>query len=492
LEELKAVAQAITRWYRSRGFVTSRAFIPAQTVEGGRVRIRVIEGKVGDLRVEGNRYFSRDLLVAQIQVHPGEILWLPRLEDALSRLNAHPDRKAKLVLTPGSRPETTDLILQVTDRRPVHVSTEVDTLGTNTTGEIRQGLTLTHGNLTGHDDRLGVRGIVTEFSGLWGGSLGYVRPLSHSGWMATLDCSGVKSSVGGDLKDLLARGEAVAISPGLIIPWFRHLSSTTRLAPNAWRSKTEQGGSAGSDRPAGFELEMQTGFDWKRVRTRLDEKSHSKDDLRVVRWGTHLLERDAHGQSFLIQGLRLGIGNLLGGSHPEDPAASRSKAGGSFLRWLVNGLRVQQGPWGTSLVLRGSAQVTTDRLVPAEQLRLGGFDTVRGYPEGEFLADAGYQTTVEFRAPLMRLFVSEGNRTSLFLHLKQSLLLVAFWDFAEGFTRDPASTEDADMRLSGVGCGLRLRPTSESLLHIDFGWAIGDRDSEKDRPRLHLICRIGF
>jgi hypothetical protein len=69
---------------------------------------------------------------------------------------------------------------------------------------------------------------------------------------------------------------------------------------------------------------------------------------------------------------------------------------------------------------------------------------------------------------------------------------VAFWDFAEGFIRDPTSTEDADMRLSGVGTGLRLRPTQESVLQADWGWAIGDRDSEKDRPRLHLICRIGF
>jgi hemolysin activation/secretion protein len=70
--------------------------------------------------------------------------------------------------------------------------------------------------------------------------------------------------------------------------------------------------------------------------------------------------------------------------------------------------------------------------------------------------------------------------------------LVAFWDFAEGFLRDPASSEDADERLSGVGCGFRLRPTAQSILQLDFGWRIGDADREKDKPRLHLICRIGF
>ena len=76
--------------------------------------------------------------------------------------------------------------------------------------------------------------------------------------------------------------------------------------------------------------------------------------------------------------------------------------------------------------------------------------------------------------------------------MRENAEKVGFWDFAEGFLRFPQSGEDADMRLSGVGCGLRLRPTSESLLQMDFGWAVGDRDSEKDRPRLHLICRVGF
>jgi hypothetical protein len=32
----------------------------------------------------------------------------------------------------------------------------------------------------------------------------------------------------------------------------------------------------------------------------------------------------------------------------------------------------------------------------------------------------------------------------------------------------------------------------QSVLQADFGWPIGDRDAEKDRPRIHLICRVGF
>ncbi|MBI1953915.1 MAG: ShlB/FhaC/HecB family hemolysin secretion/activation protein [Candidatus Omnitrophica bacterium] len=465
LKELQETTRTITRWYRGKGYVTSRALVPAQTVQKGSVRLRVVEGKVGLVKIEGNRHFSTELLQRYLRIHSGEVFNLFRVEEGLVQLNAHPDRKAKLVLTPAKEPETSDLILQVTDQGPFHANYGVDTLGTKETGLIRQSLGLAHGNLTGHDDQLFVRGIVTEFAGLWGGAMSYLRPLTPRGAAASLEVSGVKSSVGGDLKNLIAKGNALTISPSLILPWVKR---------------------------AAFELEATAGFDFKRVRTFRDERSNSKDDLRVFRVGTNLLSQDVRGRSLIVQELRVGLPNILGGSHGEEVAASRAKAGGSFIRWVANLVRIHRGPWGTTLVFRGSGQLTTDRLVPAEQFRLGGFDTVRGYPEGEFLADAGYQATVEVRAPTEKFLPAWGGQSSPWGRLRRSLLVVGFWDFAEGFVRDPAAGEDADMRLAGAGCGLRLRPTSESVLQADFGWAFGDRDAEKDRPRIHLICRIGF
>ncbi len=471
LQELRGVALAITRWYRSRGYVTSRALIPAQSVERGVVRIRVVEGKVGQVRIEGNKHFKTELLQRYVRVKPGEILQMRKLEEALGSLNAHPDRKVKLVLAPAAQPETTDLILQVTDHLPIHASYTVDTQGTKDTGLVRQSLVFSHGNITGVDDQVQLRGIITEFGGLKGGALSYLRPLTDSGILATLDVSGVTSHIGEDpigqnFKGLHPRGDAVTLSPGMVIPLIRRTH---------------------------WEAELVPGFDFKRIRTREDAVSTSKDDLRVFRLSTAVLGEDKWGRNLLVEEMRLGIPNILGGSHPEDIAASRGGAGGQFFRWVGNGVRVQNGPWGTSLVTRATGQLTSDRLVPAEQLRLGGAETVRGYPEGTFLADYGFHTTVEARAPLLeRLIPGAPNNKAFFNRLGRSLQVVGFWDFGEGFLRGARANEDQDMRLSGVGCGFRLRPTSESLIQADFGWAIGDRDSEKDRPRLHLICRAGF
>lgn len=466
LRELREVAQAITRWYRGKGYVTSRALVPAQAVDRGVVHLRVIEGKVGEVRFEGNKHFRTELLARYVRAKKGEILWLPDLEQALGSLNAHPDRKAKLVLSPSAEPETTDLIFQVTDRKPFHANYGVDTLGQKTTGLIRQSVGVAHGNLTGRDDQIFVRMLLSEGAGLWGGGMNYLRPITSTGMLATLDVSGVKSQVRGDLKGLRADGNAVTVSPGLILPLMRRTH---------------------------WELEGTLGFDFKRVRTFEDDLVTSKDDLRVLRGGVNLLQEDNHGRSLFVQETRLGIPDFLGGSDSEDPAASRAGAGGEFVRYTASILRQQNTPFlGSNLVLRLSGQVSSDRLVFGEQFRLGGFETVRGYPEGEYLADYGYQSTVELRTPLDRVTPAAGDSKNLYNRFRKSVLLVGFWDFAEGFLRDPRAGEDADARLSGLGFGFRLRPTEESIFQLDLGWPVGDRDAEKDRPRIHLIARFGF
>jgi len=465
LQELRNAARDITRWYRGHGYVTSRALVPAQSVDGGIVRVRVLEGKLGRIRFEGQRYISEPRLRRSVEIQPGQILRMAELERTLAALNRHTDRTVRLVLAPGTAPETTDLIFQVTDRLPVHASYGVDTLGTKTTGQVRQSVRVAHRNLTGHDDELSAFGIVSEFGGLRGGTLGYTRPLTASGVAASFDVSAIQSSVGGNLKSLLAHGSAVTLSPGLVIPLIQ-------------RSQ--------------WELQSSFGLDLSRVRTRQDEVITSKDDLRVLRMGSEWLGQDRWGRSWLSPELRVGLGNFLGGSHGEDLAASRSGAGGSFVRFEAHAIRVQQGPWGTSVIGRAGGQLTSDRLVPAEQFRIGGLESVRGYAEGEYLADTGFTLSVEGRVPVGTYLPEFPNEALAIGRARRSFLALGFWDYGEGFLRGPRAGEDADARLVGTGFGFQLRPTTESLLRLDLGWPVGDPDADKDHPHIHLLGQFGF
>jgi hemolysin activation/secretion protein len=104
LQQLRELAQAVTHWYRRHGYVTTRAVVPAQTVEAGVVRVRVVEGRVGQIRVEGNRHVSAKQIERTLGVASGQLLRLPALESGLIRLNAHPDRTVRVVLAQGLEP----------------------------------------------------------------------------------------------------------------------------------------------------------------------------------------------------------------------------------------------------------------------------------------------------------------------------------------------------------------------------------------------------
>ena len=60
--QMQQVADAVTEYYRSAGYVLAQAFIPAQEVEDGVVSIEVLEGALGNVLVEGNEAYSTDLL----------------------------------------------------------------------------------------------------------------------------------------------------------------------------------------------------------------------------------------------------------------------------------------------------------------------------------------------------------------------------------------------------------------------------------------------
>ena len=57
-KQIQYLSHIITNLYRSQGYVTSRAFVPPQTVQNDTVTIKVIEGKVGKVMVYDQRYFN--------------------------------------------------------------------------------------------------------------------------------------------------------------------------------------------------------------------------------------------------------------------------------------------------------------------------------------------------------------------------------------------------------------------------------------------------
>lgn len=84
LAQLQAGAARITQLYRERGYPFAYAYLPEQTVEAGLVRVAVLEGRLGTVRID-NASRQREAVVATplARLQRGAVMRADALEESL-------------------------------------------------------------------------------------------------------------------------------------------------------------------------------------------------------------------------------------------------------------------------------------------------------------------------------------------------------------------------------------------------------------------------
>jgi hemolysin activation/secretion protein len=170
LAELEEIAGLVTAEFGDRGYTLARAYIPAQDIKDGIVEIVVVEGKVGEIIVKGNKNYSTDFIKRGFTpVVEQSAIKHSSLEKSLLLLNEYPDLKLKATLEAGKEPGTTDIVATVEDRLPVHLTVDYDNFGTESVSKNRFGMevntivdgTKRQGNFTFRPDRALPAGVRT-------------------------------------------------------------------------------------------------------------------------------------------------------------------------------------------------------------------------------------------------------------------------------------------------------------------------------------------
>ncbi|MCY7321679.1 MAG: ShlB/FhaC/HecB family hemolysin secretion/activation protein, partial [Phormidesmis sp. CAN_BIN36] len=152
--ELLQVRTRVTQLYVSQGYVTSGAFIPPQTLEGGVVKIQVIEGSLEDINVTGTRRLQRAYVSSRIRLAAETPLNVPRLLRSLQLLQLDPlIATISADLQAGTRPGTSLLQVQVTEADTFSVTPSIDNGRSPSVGSFRRQVNVTQANLTGLGDR---------------------------------------------------------------------------------------------------------------------------------------------------------------------------------------------------------------------------------------------------------------------------------------------------------------------------------------------------
>ena len=132
------------------------------------------------------------------------------------------------------------------------------------------------------------------------------------------------------------------------------------------------------------------------------------------------------------------------------------------------------------MYIRSQFQVASHALAPSEQLQLGGADSIRGYPEGDYLADTGGSINFDWVFP-MYVIPKSWKLSGQDMPLRHQIEPVFFVDIGGGLLNEALPGERNSKFLDSIGGGLRVKFKYFSL-RLDWAGSIGDKPTSGSGP----------
>lgn len=461
IEELCAKIQAA---YVERGYFLAHAFAPEQDIENDKLLIEIMEGRIGKVMTVGNCFYSDRFIAryfAQLKNCPVNY---DELITALLLLNENADLDAALVFKKGDCPGTTDIILEVDDALPLHASIDVNNFGVRPVGMERIGSRLEYGNLLWYGDYLSVAEVIgSNFKQLNFTDVIYSVPLNSRGTYLQFSYIYNIFEVR-EPEELHLKGKA-------------HIASI-ELSQAIARARN-------------LSVDGYVSFDYEQFKNYALGRRVSLDNLRVLSFGLSADFLDCcRGRNIGTISIDLGLPRFLGGSKSIDKECARKGSGNGFFTFDLSYTRIQYLEPRCFLLFNFSGQISPSRLPLAEQIYIGGFDTVRGYSTAAALGDSGYYTNLEVRFPFP-WFVETPLPYFCDLCWGDALQFLCFIDHGDVFLNGRESNLPPHRSLTGTGVGVRVYGPYGISLSCDVGLPIGGGHHHKS-PMVYLKGVIAY
>ena len=150
IARLNTLTNAISDWYISRGYITSRAFLTEQDLSSGVLHLTVLEGKLQQIRLEGVPARTLKMTFPRLE---GKILNLRAIEQGMEQLNRVRQRPVEIEILPGDTQGYSIVNLTATPEFPLNASASFDNSGQKSTGTGQLSGALYGNNLLGLADK---------------------------------------------------------------------------------------------------------------------------------------------------------------------------------------------------------------------------------------------------------------------------------------------------------------------------------------------------
>src|SRR5258706_6722345 len=359
--DIQRALEALQDVYASRGYNAVRVSIPEQDMRAGQVRLRVVEGRIRRVRVQGNRFFDEKNVRAGLPSLKGGSSPNTRAigQDA-QLVNENPAKQVSVALQAADEPGQVDASVRVTDENPSRISVFADNTGTPSTGNYRAGIGYQNANLFNGDDVINAQILTSpgHASDVKVFGAGYRVPIY--GWSGAVDVlagySSVNSGVVQGLFNVSGKGDVFGL---------RYTQLLGRIDT--------------------YEHRLALGLDYRAFKNNVtfaDTGQPLVPDITVRPVALTYSGRFSPVGSDLSFNVSYSQ-NIPGGKNGDqaafDEPGQRAGASASYSIWRA-GIAYSQ-LLSSDFVVRAAAnaQQTRDLLVPGEQFGMGGADSVRGY-----------------------------------------------------------------------------------------------------------------
>ncbi len=452
LNDLKKLSNEITKLYIKKGFITSRAYIPPQSIDDGIIIIKILEGKVGDVISEGKfNYYSKEFVQKYFDPLKNEKAFNKyHLEKVLLVLNNYTDLSVKADLRKGSDFGTTDIKVEVkSEKYPFSGAVFYDNYGSEYTSRNRYGINLNAGNLLIEGSNFSLTGIIGDsYDKLHTGSASYQFPIGSSGFKTGMLISLGNSNIGKELAILNIKSYSEYISLFFSYPILKTLIK---------------------------DLTLKGSINFTNYKQSILNQTTTKDKYRYLELGVGYLKLGFRSKTLLeikiVQGLGEALDDVLGSSSYN----TRSDPDKTFTKVEASAVKSKMMTDFLMIILKLKGQYSDDTLLSSQNFYIGGPASIRGYLLSQFSGDSGYSISGEMR------IVPFDN--------KELFQFAIFGEIGQVFLNKTAIGQYKDKTLTGAGFGIRSKIIWDINITADLAFPI-DPEVDGDDREYNFYCQI--
>ena len=433
--ELLEIQQVITQIYIDRGYLTTGAYIPPQTISDRTLDIEIIEGTIGEIEVIGLKKLNPEYIRSRVAIASEAPLNQDKLLQALQLLQLNPlVKKISAELSKGIEPGESFLKLEIEEADSFDLTLNMDNDLTTSVGSIRSRVSINNQNFFGFGDIFRASYAQSEGSESLE-RLEYVAPIGARGTLLRVSHNRSDNKIitepfpSLDLESK-TRGYGITLIQDLINRPTQNLA----IAFGFTHQNTQ------------FSL-MDRGF--PDLARGLDDDGRSI--ISTLRFIQEYSDRSTNHVLSIASQVALGIDafNATINNNSELPDSK-------YLLWQGQVRYLRAISSNTNLNLRGTVQVSDSPLFSQEQFLAGGVNSVRGYSTDIIQGDNGFSLSAEFNNTVWQI-----SKWDLRLELSP------FVDFSRIWNGDNFSLETNTLASVGIDARISIKENLTAI--IGFG-----------------------